>query len=172
MEKVYASLIDGELLANIFPEANGIGVREVHFIGHSFGGATCLQAIANMENKKMDLSLLKHCLVIDPFLFPLSEYALSHKFTQNITIINSETFINILPPELQIKKLLKIFIENNFDKVSAFVMMGSDHIFSTDFSFVCGNGVTVITRFRNYDHRDDFFAMLQVITKLSFDGYS
>ena len=72
MEKIYASLVNGELIGNIFPEAKGIRVKEVHFIGDSFGGATCLQTIANMENKKMDLSLLKHCLVIDLFLFPLS----------------------------------------------------------------------------------------------------
>jgi hypothetical protein len=34
-----------------------------------------------------------------------------------------------------------------------FMIMGTDHVFCTDCQFVCGNGVTVITRFRHHEER-------------------
>ena len=40
-------------------EEEEITVKSVHFAGHSFGGATCLETLANMTNKKIDLSLIK-----------------------------------------------------------------------------------------------------------------
>ena len=72
--------------------------------------------------------------------------------------------MDVLPPEFQLKQRLKEFIQNNCDKVLPYVLMGSDHAFSTDFPFVCGNGVTAITSFRNFDHRETFYAVLQYIS--------
>jgi predicted dienelactone hydrolase len=48
MEAVYSALMQGSLLKSIFPEVSDLMVREVHFAGHSFGGATCLETLANL----------------------------------------------------------------------------------------------------------------------------
>jgi hypothetical protein len=48
--------------------------------------------------------------------------------------------------------------------------MGSDHSFCTDFPRVCGNGITLITRFKDFTHRDTFLAMLETISYLTLKG--
>lgn len=46
-----------------------------------------------------------------------------------------------------------------------FVLMVSDHIFSADFPFVCGNGIILITDVKNSEQFETFISMLQLITK-------
>ena len=42
--------------------------------------------------------------------------------------------------------------------------MGSDHIFSADVLFVCGNGVKVISKVQNYNKTQLFFEIFQKAT--------
>jgi hypothetical protein len=51
-----------------------------------------------------------------------------------------------------------------------FVLMGSDHVFSADFSYVCGNGLTVIRDVNNFDEFETFICILQNITESVFRG--
>ena len=84
-------------------EEEEITVKSVHFAGHSFGGATCLEALANMNAKKVDISLVKGTICIDPWLFPLSESTLNTSLGVEITVINSQTFLERMPPEFQMR---------------------------------------------------------------------
>ena len=58
---------------------------------------------------------------------------------------------------------------NNPTNLRTFVLLGSDHIFSTDFVFVCGNGVKVITKCACYDHSWTYYSVFQRITQLSIE---
>lgn len=80
--------------------------------------------------------------------------------------------MDALPPELGMRKLFKTIVENNPSKIMPFVLKGSDHIFSTDFPFVCGNGMTILADLKNYYEFETFISMLQLITASVLKGHS
>jgi len=52
----------------------------------------------------------------------------------------------------------------NGDDLEVVVLMGSDHIFSADVLFVCGNSIKAISKVHNYEKTQTFFEILQNTT--------
>lgn len=100
-----------------------------------------METVAKLSRKKIPLTMVREIIAIDPWVYPLSESTLNHHFDQRITVINSETFLDFLPPEFKMKENMRRIKTNNLRNFSGFVLMGTDHIFCTDFIFVCGNGI-------------------------------
>lgn len=126
-------------------------MKSLRFAGHSFGGATSMETLAHLVNAKADLSLFEGIIALDPWLYPLSEQTYQSLQNQKMLFINTETFMNRMPPEFKIQQKLARIQAGNKESLKAFVVMGSDHIAPTDFIFVVGNGVKAITRCDQYD---------------------
>lgn len=141
MESVYESLLSTELLKCPFPKLMAFLWKKSAllraFFRRSYLHLDYCQAQYKQNWFKSRWTYSCHrSLLLSAF----------HSFSQNITIANSETFINILRSELGMRKIFKTIIENSPSKVIPFVLMGSEHVFSADFSFVCGTALAAITK--------------------------
>ena len=74
----------------IFSEKNNrIKIEEIHFAGHSLGGATIIETMANLRMKKKVSPLVKGLICLDPWHFPLSSTTYENLKDENMLFLNS-----------------------------------------------------------------------------------
>lgn len=127
-----------------------------------------METLASLQSKSSDLSLFKGVICFDPWFYPLSESTFNTTFNYNITIINSETFMDRMPSEFQMGKVLGRIYRKNQAKIQCFVMMGSCHIYCSDALFAIGNAVSIAADLSNHENTTIYFSLFQLITKLAF----
>ena len=107
-------------------------------MGHSYGCATILQAYNSMP-----LSIRKRVsriILLDPWLFPLSDKVLDDEIICPILMLSNQHFINIKDIYDRNKK----FVKRHGSKLLYVCWEGGDHLHQTDMPFVVGNSLKKI----------------------------
>lgn len=65
--------------------------------GHSYGGGTVLETMANLIMKNKSSPLIKGLICMDAWFFPLSSSTYSYLKNQNMLFLNSDSFFGIVP---------------------------------------------------------------------------
>jgi hypothetical protein len=72
METILEQILEKDILAGIFKEKRII-IDRVFLAGHSYGGATALETMANLIKNKKDHSKISGLICLDSWFFPLSQ---------------------------------------------------------------------------------------------------
>ena len=102
-------------------------------MGHSYGGATVLQAYNLMQ-----LAIKKRVskiILLDPWLFPLPEEVLRDEIACPILMLANEHFVEIK----EVYEQNKIFVKRHGTKILFICWKDGDHGHQTDIPFVIGN---------------------------------
>lgn len=72
METILEGILEKDLLGGIFKEKK-ILIERVFLAGHSYGGGTALETMANLIEKQKDHSKISGLICLDAWFFPLSQ---------------------------------------------------------------------------------------------------
>lgn len=97
MDSILTDIIDHNLLDIIFNHVKKINIASIYLSGHSFGGTTALETMANRIQSNRQSELIKGLICLDAWFFPLSSSTYDNLVNQNILLINSETFFGVVP---------------------------------------------------------------------------
>lgn len=79
-----------------------LDLENLVMMGHSFGGATALNAVSKRKE-------FKYCILLDPWMFPIKDEELHKKVQQPILFINTQTF----HIESNVKAMEKFLTDDN-----------------------------------------------------------
>jgi len=107
IKEVVDFLEDGKKVRRFFENTEvEIDYERLSLAGHSFGSAAVVEA-ASKETR-----ITGSLILLDPWLFPASDEALSKPANKPVLILRSESFANVIE-EFKVKENIKKFVEAN-----------------------------------------------------------
>ena len=108
--------------------------EKIILMGHSYGCATTIQAYHSLEPKLK--SKVTHMIMLDPWLFPLSDSAFKKSIECPVLILKNEDFVKVPDMYIRNKKFLE---EHKGDKLEFVLWNNGHHLHQTDMGFINGN---------------------------------
>jgi hypothetical protein len=107
-------------------------------MGHSYGCSTVIQAYHGLEPQAR--SQVSHIVLLDPWLFPLTEELFSKPFECPVLILANQNFTAMQDMYERNHK----FVEMHRDHTVYICWRGGDHLHQTDMPFITGNAMRKI----------------------------
>lgn len=181
-------IYDNKKIDKIFEEKINLDYNKLTIMGHSFGGITAIYSCFK-ENER----IRGGAIVLDPYVFPLSDEYLEKKWKLPFVSISTETFNKAISYGHNNIKLAKLF-DNNENKNQGMNLnyLTSSHLHQCDFvyffpnamkflGFISKDGnpheiIVFIQKLIEYFHKDviygekDSTAVLDKINNLEYNG--
>lgn len=171
METVIDELFDNRLLGKVFSNCRKeIKIEEVYLAGHSYGGATVLETMANLIRKEKNNPLIKGLICLDAWFFPLSNSTYQHLVDQNILLLNSDTFFDVVPYIYYMEEKMDRLRQANTSTLKAFVIKKTDHISTSDFAFTFGNILKLTKTVSLQEYTIPIIELHEIVISLFMEG--
>lgn len=130
-------IYDNKKIDNIFGEKVNLDYNKLTIMGHSFGGITAIYSCFKESER-----IRGGAMVLDPYIFPLSDEYLEKKWKLPFISISTESFNKAISYGQNNLKLAKLF-DNNENKNQAMNLnyMTSSHLHQCDFVYFFPNAM-------------------------------
>jgi platelet-activating factor acetylhydrolase len=170
-QAVLLQLTAGNLLSRVFKEVKSLAVEEVYLAGHSFGGTTVLETLANLRRTGGRPAAVKGVIGLDAWFFPLSESTYEQLRGERMLLLNSETFFTVTPYFYYMEEKMERLRQNN-PAAQILMVRSTDHLSISDFAFAMGTLLQLLKAVRLQQLSEPILELHEVVISLFMEGRS